>query len=140
MNTSSNISFPYTQIRIARPTQQLDRIINFYTIGLGLQVVGSFDEHEGISGVMLGLPHDTYHLEFTQHAGGAPTSPPTKDNLLVFYLPNTTIRDEIAARLHSMGYPEVAPENPYWNKHGVTIEDPDGWRIVLMEVSSFKNA
>jgi len=31
-----------------------------------------------------------------------------------------------------MGYPEVAPENPYWMQKGITIEDPDGWRLVLM--------
>ncbi len=31
-----------------------------------------------------------------------------------------------------MGYPEVEPENLYWKEKGVTIEDPDGWRIVLM--------
>jgi hypothetical protein len=30
-----------------------------------------------------------------------------------------------------MGYDEVEPENPYWKNAGVTIEDPDGWRIVL---------
>ena len=26
---------------------------------------------------------------------------------------------------------EEQPENPYWKNAGVTIEDPDGWRIVL---------
>ena len=45
--------------------------------------------------------------------------------------------NEIAARLFNMGYLEVEPENPYWKKHGITIEYPDKWRIVLMEVNSF---
>jgi hypothetical protein len=31
-----------------------------------------------------------------------------------------------------LGYAAVAPENPYWNERGITIEDPDGWRVVLM--------
>lgn len=31
-----------------------------------------------------------------------------------------------------MGYPEVEPENLYWTEKGITIEDPDGWRLILM--------
>lgn len=31
-----------------------------------------------------------------------------------------------------MGYGEVEPENEYWKEKGKTIEDPDGWRVVLM--------
>ncbi len=34
-----------------------------------------------------------------------------------------------------MGYEEKESENPYWEEKGVTIEDPDGWRIVLMNTS-----
>ena len=132
-----NDNFPYTQFRVARPTASLSHIIDFYTNGLGLKEIGSFSEHEGISGIMLGLPDAAYHLEFTQHSDGAPCPPPTKDNLLVFYLPGIAIRNEIAQRLFNMGYPEVPPENPYWKSNGITIEDPDGWRIVLMSVPSF---
>jgi hypothetical protein len=36
-----------------------------------------------------------------------------------------------------MGYLEVKPRNPYWKKSGITIEDPDKWRIVLMKINSF---
>lgn len=131
------ISFPYTQIRIAKPTDQLEKIVDFYKTGLGLKEIGNFTDHEGFSGVMLGLPNDTYHLEFTQHKNGSPCPAPTKDNLLVFYLPDTEQRHKIVAKLLSMGYMEVEPENPYWKKHGVTIEDPDKWRIVLMNIGSF---
>ena len=41
----------------------------------------------------------------------------------------------VSERLQSMGYPQVEPENGYWKELGVTIEDPDGWRIVLMNRS-----
>ena len=81
---------------------------------------------------MLGLPGHDYHLEFTQHDAGSPCPAPTDDNLLVFYIPDRAAIDMIAVRLAAMGYPEVAPENPYWEGRGVTVEDPDGWRIVLM--------
>ena len=38
----------------------------------------------------------------------------------------------VVARLGEMGYFPAEPENPDWAARGVTIEDPDGWRIVLM--------
>jgi hypothetical protein len=134
-----NTSFPYTQVRIARPTHQLEKVVDFYKNGLGLAQIGSFKDHEGVSGVMLGLPDEHYHLEFTQHENAALCPAPTKDNLLVFYMPNAEERNKIVQRLLDMGYPAVEPENLYWKKNGVTVEDPDKWRIVLMEISSFKN-
>jgi len=27
---------------------------------------------------------------------------------------------------------QVEPANPYWKKHGVTVADPDGFRVVLV--------
>ena len=134
---SSYTSFPYTQIRVARPTHHFEAVIDFYKNGLGLTVIGSFTDHNGISGIMMGLPHMHYHLEFTYHENSSPCPPPTKDNLLVFYLRDTAQRDTIAQRLFTMGYPAAAPQNPYWEKHGITIEDPDGWRIVLMDIPGF---
>ncbi len=81
---------------------------------------------------MIGLPNANYHLEFTEHIDGSPCPAPSKDNLLVLYIPNRDMIRHIAERLALMGYPEVEPENPYWAEKGVTIEDPDGWRLVFM--------
>ena len=36
---------------------------------------------------------------------------------------------EVAARL---GQDAVASTNPYWAEHGLTFEDPDGFRVVLV--------
>ena len=80
---------------------------------------------------MLGLPGREYHLEFTQHVVGSPCPAPTKDNLLVFYIPDQTVLNAAVTRLQNMGYFPVPPENPYWNGKGHTFEDPDGWRVVL---------
>jgi len=33
--------------------------------------------------------------------------------------------------LQRMGYSAAEPGNPYWKHSGITICDPDGWRIVL---------
>ena len=81
---------------------------------------------------MIGLPDSTYHLEFTEHVDGSPCPASTNDNLLVFYMPDNKQIQAVQSRLAKMGYSEIPPENPYWEEKGVTIEDPDGWRIVLM--------
>lgn len=120
------------QFRIARPTDQLEQIERFYCEGLGLKKLGGFKGHRGYTGIMIGLPDASYHLEFTEHVDGSPCPAPTEDNLLVFYMPNAKQIQAVHSRLASMGYPEVPPENPYWEEKGVTIADPDGWRIVLM--------
>ena len=120
------------QVRIARPTDQLDEVVRFYRDGLGLAVIASFQGHAGYDGVMLGLPGRNYHLEFISHADGSPCPAPTHDNLLVLYIPDKAAIDALVARLGAMGYTPVPPENPYWEQHGITIPDPDGWRVVLM--------
>lgn len=126
---------PAVQVRVARPTDRLTEVVRFYRDGLGLPVVSHFKGHNGYDGVMLGLPGREYHLEFTQHEHGSPCPAPSKDNLLVFYLPDADARDAIVARLGAMGHHPVSPENPYWANRGVTIEDPEGWRIVLQNTS-----
>ncbi|MFC4323043.1 VOC family protein [Litchfieldia salsa] len=122
----------FIQFRIARPTDKFEEVITFYEKGLGLKKVASFENHDGYDGVMFGLPDLDYHLEFTRHIEGSPCPAPTKDNLLVFYIPDKEEVKIIKDRLSTLGYNEVEPENPYWKEKGVTIEDPDGWRIVLM--------
>lgn len=123
------------QVRIARPTDQLEKVVEFYCEGLGLKKIGSFEKHDGYDGVMIGLPGFNYHLEFTRHIEGSPCPAPTKDNLLVFYISNKEIINSIVTRLKEMGNAPVSSENPYWDKSGITIEDPDGWRVVLMNTA-----
>jgi catechol 2,3-dioxygenase-like lactoylglutathione lyase family enzyme len=132
MNADWPSDFPVMQIRVARPTDRLAEVVRFYTDGLGLRVVGSFQAHEGYDGVMIGLPGRDYHLEFTQYIDGSPCPAPSPDNLLVFYLEDRAAIERIAEQLRSLGHRPVPPENPYWAAHGLTFEDPDGWRIVLM--------
>jgi catechol 2,3-dioxygenase-like lactoylglutathione lyase family enzyme len=128
-------SLPAVQFRMARPTNRLEKLVEFYREGVGLKQIGEFRNHEGYDGIMLGLPGHVYHLEFTQEEEPVELPTPTKEHLLVFYIPNRFKLERIIRRLKKMGYPEVEPENPYWGREGVTIEDPDGWRIVLMNTA-----
>ncbi|ENQ3108517.1 VOC family protein [Bacillus cereus] len=129
----------WVQFRIARPTDKFEEVIRFYEKGLGLKRIGVFHNHEGYDGVMFGLPGVEYHLEFTRHVSGTPCPAPTKDNLLVFYIPDKVKIENVNNRLNTMGYFEVEPENPYWKEKGTTIEDPDGWRIVLMNTEGLRS-
>ena len=116
------------EVRIARHTEQLDRLVSFYRDGIGLTEAGGFRDHDGYSGVFLTLPGTGAHLELTSGGGhGAPA--PHPESLLVLYLGDRTAVDAVVARL---GADPVAPANPYWAEHGVTFEDPDGFRVVLV--------
>lgn len=119
------------QVRIARPTDQLEEVTAFYRDGLGLHELAHFEHHDGYEGVMLGLPGTTYHLEFTRRYAGSPGPAPTRDNLLVLYIPDAHQLRDVSDRLVRLGHRPVEPENPYWRDKSVTFEDPDGWRVVL---------
>ena len=124
-----------TTLRVARPTDQLDELLHFYRDGLGLDVLASFDDHEGFDGVMLGTPSAPYHFEFTHHRGHTVGRAPTQDNLLVFYLPDIEQWQAAVARMQAHGFPPVPSYNPYWDRVGKTFEDADGYRVVLQNAS-----
>lgn len=126
-----------TRIRIARPTDKLEQVVTFYRDALGLPIIGHFDHHAGYSGVMLGMPDDLVHLEFTHADKGSPCPAPTKDNLLVLYMPEHEAYVSALRRMESHGHSPVAPENPYWREKSYTFEDPDGWRVVLYDGEPF---
>lgn len=120
-----------TTIRIARPTDSLEDVVRFYTEGLGLSRLGSFEDHEGFDGVMLGVPGVSCHLEFTRRRGHVAGRAPTRENLLVFYLPDHAEWQAAIDRMIAAGHRPVASFNPYWDRAGRTFQDPDGYRVVL---------
>ena len=120
-----------TRMRVARPTDDLEAVTKFYRDGLGLAELFRFEDHDGFDGVMLGLPGAPYHLEFTKARGHRAGRAPTADNLLVFYLPDARQWNDAVARLKLSGYEPVPSFNPYWDRDGLTFEDPDGYRVVL---------
>jgi catechol 2,3-dioxygenase-like lactoylglutathione lyase family enzyme len=116
------------QVRFARRTDRLAEVVAFYRDRLGLPQVGQFAGHDGYDGVLLGLPGTGAHLELTSGGGhGAPT--PHPETLLVLYLGTRQAVDEAIGRA---GAEAVTAANPYWDEHGVTIVDPDGFRVVLV--------
>jgi catechol 2,3-dioxygenase-like lactoylglutathione lyase family enzyme len=120
-----------TKIRIARPTNNLEKVVHFYRGGLGFEIIASFEDHNGFDGVMLGVQGAMYHLEFTHHRGHVVPDAPTQDHLLVLYLPDKQSWLEATQRMQQHCFEPVKSYNPYWDERGKTFQDPDGYRVVL---------
>ncbi len=123
-------------LRVARPTDHLDEIAEMYANGLGFERLGSFEDHDGFDGVMLGHKGLGYHFEFTHHRGHRVGRSPTKDSLLVFYIPDEAAWKTRCECMTRGGFVEVQSYNPYWDRHGKTFEDVDGYRVVLQNSRS----
>ena len=49
------------KLRVARPTDNLEELVRFYRDGLGLEILGSFENHESFDGVIIGAKNAPYH-------------------------------------------------------------------------------
>lgn len=122
-------------LRIARPVSNLEHSVALYRNALGLEEIARFENHEGFDGVMLGKSGLDYHLEFTYCRTHPVVPAPTPEDLLVFYLPELEEWETACQRMLAAGFTEVASFNPYWQYHGRTFADPDGYRIVLQQAA-----
>lgn len=121
-------------LRVARPSRNLDASMGFYTRAFGLEVLDTFTDHAGFDGVILGRAGWPYHLELTHQSAHAIAPRPTAEDLLVLYLPDR--REWVGAiqRIRDTGARPVPSHNPYWDRCGLTFEDPDGYRIVIANI------
>ncbi|MCG6495982.1 VOC family protein [Kitasatospora sp. A2-31] len=121
-----------TKVRVARPSRDLAAAERFYVDGLGLSVL--WRSTERVSGehdlVMVGLPGGAWHFELTRDPEQPLEPTPTVDDLFVLYL-GAPVDEAAVARLEAAGGKRVPAHNPYWDEFGVTVEDPDGYRLVL---------
>ena len=128
-------AMPISVLRVARPSDDIDALLPFYRDGLGLAVLYRFEDHDGFDGVMLGHEKAPYHFEFTRArghiAGRAPTR--TTSSSSIFRTPPTGRRPSSAC-VAPASQP-VPAFNPYWDREGVTFEDPDGYRVVFQRAA-----
>ena len=118
-------------LRVARPVTDLERSKAMYCRGLGLRVLGSFADHDGFDGVMLGPVGGSYHIEFTSCRTHPVRPAPTVEDLMVFYVPSKPEWQRACASMEAAGFRQVTAFNPYWEVRGRTFEDHDGYRVVL---------
>jgi catechol 2,3-dioxygenase-like lactoylglutathione lyase family enzyme len=123
---------PASHLRLARPTRDLSAAKRFWVDGLGLNVLLRLDDSAegGHALLMVGWPGATWHLELVDDPDAETPPAPTEEDLLVLYL-DGPLDDDIVTRLISAGGTRVAARNEYWDEWGVTIADPDGYRLVL---------
>ena len=117
------------KLRIARHTNQLEKIRTFYIETLNFESLGSFFDHNGYDGLFLGFPEASWHLEFTQSADLADHHP-DPDDLLVLYPGNDKYHDFVE-QLIKTGIEPISSKNPYWSTNGFHFLDPDGFGIVI---------
>jgi catechol 2,3-dioxygenase-like lactoylglutathione lyase family enzyme len=110
----------------------------FWVDGLGLDVLYRADSSAegGHALLMAGWPGAAWHLEFVDDGEGETPAAPTEEDLLVLYL-DGDVEEGTVSRLVDAGGTLVASRNPYWDHGGVTIADPDGYRLVLTSRSWF---
>ena len=122
-------------LRVARPTNDIARAAGFYINGLGFAVLAQFADHDGFDGIVLGHPGYPWHIELTHQHGVTVPCAPTKEHLLVIYLPDHSEWKSAVEKLRASGAEPVSAENPYWDERGLTFEDPDGYRVVLQNAA-----
>ncbi len=119
-------------VRVARPSRDLAAAERFYVDGLGLDV--QWRSAEPVPGehdlLMVGPTGGSWHFELTRDPEHPLEPTPTVDDLFVIYL-GAPVDETLVDRLVASGGTRVPAHNPYWDEHGVTVTDPDGYRLVL---------
>jgi catechol 2,3-dioxygenase-like lactoylglutathione lyase family enzyme len=121
-------------LRVARASSDLARARRFYCDGLGLAPLGAFEDHDGCDGLIVGLEGAARHVELV-HERGAALAPPSVEDLIVLYEPAPARHAACVRRMQAAGFAPVRSHNPYWDRHGATFQDPDGYRAVLARLA-----
>ena len=118
------------EFRYARHTNNIKVLVDFYTGILNFEELFAFNNHNGYSGAFVGKPSHDWHLEFTQSDTPSQHSF-DEDDVLVFY-PKTEIEYiDIVRNIESNKIAKIKAKNPFWNENGITIEDPDGFKVII---------
>ena len=123
-----------TPMRLSRATVDLPRARRFYVDALGMRELWSTpgDDHNHAL-LMVGFAGARWHLELIADPEAAEASHPGPEDLLVLYLGGTPDGD-LVDRLVAAGG-QVRPGNEYWSQWGISLDDPDGHRLVLSQRS-----
>ena len=123
-------SLLYMTLRVARHTNNLDKLIEFYTKILALEILGSFKDHAGYDGVFIGKKEAQWHLEFTSNEEQAEHSFDDHD-VLVFYPTSKSSFQKVKENIQAHKLSILKAKNPYWNDNGILVQDPDGFNVII---------
>ncbi|KLT70422.1 VOC family protein [Flavobacterium sp. ABG] len=117
-------------LRVARHTDNLERIEHFYVNILGFERLGGFQNHNNYDGVFIGKAGLDWHFEFTQSETKA-EHVFDEDDVIVLYPETIIAYIELTNRLLNHNISSITASNPFWNENGKMFQDPDGYRIVI---------
>jgi catechol 2,3-dioxygenase-like lactoylglutathione lyase family enzyme len=124
-------------LRVARHTNNLEKIEDFYVNILGFERLGGFQNHNNYDGVFIGKTGLDWHFEFTQ----SETKDDHKfdeDDIIVLYPDTIRKYNMLLESLLENDIPGITAINPYWNENGQMFQDPDGYRIVVSPLKATK--
>lgn len=119
-------------LRVARHTNNLVKIENFYINILGFDRIGGFQNHNNYDGVFIGKTGLDWHFEFTQSDTIAVHSF-DEDDITVLYPETISEYNRLINKLLENNISFIPSKNPYWNENGKMFLDPDGFRIVISD-------
>ena len=118
------------KLRFARHTNNLEKNKSFYIDVLGLELLGSFENHNNYDGIFLGKLNLNWHLEFTKSDEIVKFNF-NEEDYLVFYPENESEYSEILNRIVKNEIKFLKSKNPFWNENGKLFLDPDGFGIII---------
>ena len=118
------------KLRVSRHTNQLNTIKKFYIDVLGFEFLGDFHNHDNYNGIFLTKGNSQWHLEFTESNIEA-NHVFDEDDIMVLYVESKNEMALIEKQLKAKGIKKIKAQNPYWNRNGIMIQDPDGYRIIF---------
>ncbi|RKR05381.1 glyoxalase/bleomycin resistance protein/dioxygenase superfamily protein [Flavobacterium sp. 90] len=125
-------------LRVARHTDDLERIVNFYVDILGFELLGDFQNHNNYDGVFVGKSGLDWHFEFTKsHEKANHTF--DQDDVIVLYPKSIIDYDVLISQLLHNNISIITASNPFWNENGKMFLDPDGYRIVVSPLKAIIN-
>jgi catechol 2,3-dioxygenase-like lactoylglutathione lyase family enzyme len=123
------------ELRVALTTHDYERLVKFYTEGLGLEPADLWTNEDG-QALILEMGQATLEIFDESHAeavdrieAGRPISGPIRFALRVPDLKAAT--DRLLAKGAVMVHPPVITP---WGHHNVRLQDPDGLQITLFQV------
>ncbi len=123
-----------SKLRLSRPTNNLENVLRFYCEGLGFEVLDRYEAQQGWDGVIVGHKDWPYQFEFSRRRDGAIVPPaPTTDHFFVFCVEDPQQWETLLKNLFQAGFSQITPPQLYADSGVATFEDPEGYRVVLVQ-------
>jgi len=123
------------KLRIARHTNNLEKMEDFYVNILGFERLGGFQNHNKYDGVFIGKSDLDWHFEFTKSEEKA-NHTFDEDDIVVLYPATISEYTIFINRLIDNNISFITSKNPFWNYNGKMFLDPDGFRIVISDLKA----